>query len=181
MLWSNRNECRNGGVKKSCQALLQGVVEYLDAYQACVTEFGNSKQPPAKPVKWKPPSLNRYKINVDSAMFKEQCMASVGILIRDAEGQLIGACSRKLEVPLGAIEAEAKAVKLGLMFARDLSIQDFTLESDSLTLINALQDLSPPPSSVAALVFNSVAMSHSFICVDFSHVVVMAIGQPIYL
>ena len=97
-------------------------------------------------------------------------MAGVGILVRDAEGQLIGACSRKLEVPLGAIEAEAKAVKLGLMFARDLSIQDFTLESDSLTLINALQDLSPPPSSIVALVFSSVAMSHSFICVDFSHV-----------
>ena len=49
-------------------------------------------------------------------------MAGVGILIRDAKGQLIKACSRKLEVPLGAIEAEAKAVELGLMFARDLSI-----------------------------------------------------------
>ena len=137
-LWTNRNECRNGGAKKSCQALLQGAVEYLDAYQACVTKFGNSKQPPAKPVKWKPPSLNRYKINVDGAVFKEQRMASVGILIRDAKGQLIRACSRKLEVSLGAIEAKAKAVELGLMFARDLSIQDFTLESDSLTLINAL-------------------------------------------
>ena len=31
-LWSNRNGCSNGGVKKSCQALLQGAVEYLDAY-----------------------------------------------------------------------------------------------------------------------------------------------------
>ena len=113
-------------------------MEYLDAYQACVTEFGNSKQPPSKPVKWKPPSLNRYKINVDGAVFKEQRMAGVGILIRDAVGQLIGACSRNLEVPLGAIEAEAMVVELGLMFERDLSIQDFTLESDSLTLINAL-------------------------------------------
>ena len=71
---------------------------------------------------------------------------------------------------MGAIEVEANAVELGLMFARDLSIQNFTLESDSLTLINALQDLSPPPSSVAALVFSSVTMSHSFRCVDFSHV-----------
>ena len=51
VLWSNRNECRNGGVKKSCKALMQGAVEYLDAYQACVMEFGNSKQPPAEPVK----------------------------------------------------------------------------------------------------------------------------------
>ena len=71
-------------------------------------------------------------------MFKKQRMAGVGILIRDAEGQQIRACSRKLEVPLDAIEAEAKAVELGLMFARDLSIRDFTLESDSLMLINAL-------------------------------------------
>ena len=65
-------------------------------------------------------------------------MVGVGILIKDAEGQLIGACSRMLEVPLGAIEAEAMAVELGPMFEGDLSIQDFTLESDSLTLINAL-------------------------------------------
>ena len=62
----------------------------------------------------------------------------MGILIRDAEGHLIGACSRKIDAPLGAIEAEAMVVESGLMFERDLSIQDFTLESDSLTLINAL-------------------------------------------
>ncbi|XP_050247979.1 uncharacterized protein LOC126695321 [Quercus robur] len=147
-LWSNRNECRNRGVKKSCQALLQGALEYLDAYQACVVELGNPKQP----------------------VEPEHRLAGVGILIRDAEGHLIGACSKKLEAPLGAIEAEAKAVELGLLFARDLSIQDFTLESDSLMLINVLQDLSPPPSSVAALVYSLVAMSHSFRCVDFSYV-----------
>ena len=44
------------------------------------------------------------------------------------------------------------------------------LESDSLTLINALSDLSPPPSSVAALVYSLVATSYSFRCEDFSHV-----------
>ncbi|KAL0011402.1 hypothetical protein SO802_006510 [Lithocarpus litseifolius] len=69
-------------------------------------------------------------------MFKEQRMAGVGILIRDAEGHLIGACSKKLAAPLGAIEAEAKAVELGLLFAQDMSIQDFTLESDSLTCVD---------------------------------------------
>ena len=71
--WSNRNECRNSGGKKSCQALLQGALEYLDAYQACVVELGNLKQP-TEPAKWKPPSLDQYKINVDGAVFKELCM-----------------------------------------------------------------------------------------------------------
>ena len=51
-----------------------------------------------------------------------------------------------------------------------MSIQDFMLESDSLLLVNALRDLSPPPLSVAALVYSSIAVAHSFRCVGFTHV-----------
>ena len=36
----------------------------------------------------------------------------------------VGACSKKIEAPLGAIEAEAKASELGLQFAKDMSIHD---------------------------------------------------------
>ena len=68
---------------------------------------------------------------------------------------------KKIDAPLGAIEVEAKAVEMGLQFSKDMSIQDFTLESDSLSLVNALRDLSPPPLSVVA---------HSFRSVDFGHV-----------
>ncbi|XP_050263199.1 uncharacterized protein LOC126707515 [Quercus robur] len=97
-------------------------------------------------------------------------MAGVGILIRDAAGQMIDACSKKLDAPLGAMEVEAKAVELGLKFAKDMSIQDFTLEGDSLSLVNALRELSPPPLSVAALVYSSITVAHSFRHVDFAHV-----------
>lgn len=54
-IWSNRNECRNGGSKKSCQALLQGALEYLGEYQTCLVVSGSLKQP-AETVKWTPPS-----------------------------------------------------------------------------------------------------------------------------
>ncbi|XP_075640428.1 uncharacterized protein LOC142612197 [Castanea sativa] len=138
-------------------------------YQACLEAPVSPKQSTGT-VKWTPPSPTRYKINMDGAVNKEQQILGVVILIKDDEGRLIGACSKKIEAPLGAIDDEAKAAELGLLFAKDMSIQDFTLESDSLTLINALKDLSPPPSSIAALVYSSVAASHSFRCVDFSHV-----------
>ena len=167
-LWSNQNEHRHGGAKKSAQAVVQGALEYLVAYQACL-EDTDSKQPAAAVV-WTPPSPNRYKINVDGAVFKEQKMAGVGILIRDAAGQMIDACNKKLDAPLGAMEVEAKSVELGLKFAKDMSIQDFTLEGDSLSLVNALRELSPPPLSVAALVFSSITVAHSFRHVDFAHV-----------
>ena len=81
-----------------------------------------SLKQPAEAVVWTPPSPTHYKITVDRAVFKEQKMAGVGILIRDAMGQLIGAYSKRIGAPLGAIEGKAKVVELGLQFAKDMSI-----------------------------------------------------------
>ena len=47
-------------------------------------------------------------------MFTSQKMAGVGVLIQDAKGRLIGACSKKIMASLGAIEAESKAFEVGL-------------------------------------------------------------------
>lgn len=63
---------------------------------------------------WIPPPRNCYKINVDGAVFVAHKMASVGILIRDANGKVIEACSKKIMAPLGATEAEATTFEIGL-------------------------------------------------------------------
>ena len=34
MLWTNRDEVRNGGVKKSGQAVIHGALNYLGEYQS---------------------------------------------------------------------------------------------------------------------------------------------------
>ena len=83
---------------------------------------------------------------------------------------MIGACSKKFLAPLGAIEAEAKATELAMQMAKDLIIQEFILESDSQTLVNALKESLPPPIVVAAVVYNSLAASHEFFHVEFNHV-----------
>ena len=62
---------------------------------------------------WITPTYDRYKINVDGAVFALQKMAGVGVLIQDAKGRLIGA-SKKIIASLGAIEAESKAFEVGL-------------------------------------------------------------------
>ena len=92
------------------------------------------------------------------------------LVVRDSAGRIIGVFSKKIQAPLGALEAEAKAVEFGLHFARDMMIQEFVMESDSLTVINALKETSPPPSSIAAVVFGSLSDSHNFRQVVFSHV-----------
>ena len=59
-------------------------------------------------------------------------------------------------------------METGLQFAKDLLIHDFILESDSLLVTNALQELSPPPSSVAAIIYSSLLISKEFRQVEFS-------------
>ena len=55
-----------------------------------------------------------------------------------------------------------KAFEIGLQLAKDLLIQDFVLEGDSLILANAMKELSSPLSAIVALVYSSLAASHEF-------------------
>lgn len=68
---------------------------------------------------------------MNGAVFRDQKAAGVGVIVRDAEGTLIRACSKRIMAPLRAIEVEAKVLEFGLQFAKNLSIHEFTLESDS--------------------------------------------------
>lgn len=94
----------------------------------------------------------------------------MGVLIRNEEGNIIGALSKKIWAPLKVVEIEAKTVEVGLQFAKELSIQDFILEGDSLLVINTPKELSPPHSSVAAIISSSLLVSQEFRQVVFSRV-----------
>ena len=80
-----------------------------------------------------------YKANVDGAVFKEQLTAGLGVIIRDADGLVVGALSQQIYAPLGALEAEAKAMEAAVMFARDVGIQEIIFKGDSLQVHNFLK------------------------------------------
>ena len=167
-LWTSRNEVQTGGAKKNVRKIVDDALEYLAKYQVCVEE-------PNKPRSvqhecWKPPSLNKFKINIDGAVFASQKTTGVSVLVRDAAVKTIGALSKKIWASLKAIEVEVKAVETGLQFAKDLLIHDFILESDSLLLTNALKELSPPLPTMAAIIYYSLSISREFRQVEFSHV-----------
>ena len=72
--------------------------------------------------------------------------------------------------PLGAIAMEATALEAGMQFSRDVGIQEFILESDSLMLIRSITGLSSPPSSMASVVQGLLEFRGKFRKVSFSHV-----------
>ena len=45
------------------------------------------------PTRWTPPTTGVYKANVDSAVFRDQSTAGVGVLLQDDKGQVVGALS----------------------------------------------------------------------------------------
>ena len=114
-LWSNRNERRNGEVMKNATRIGSDALENLAEYQECVAEPVQRRDVQLE--FWKPPPKGVFKLNVDGAVFADQRAASVGALIRDEEGNVIGALSKKISAPLKAVEIEAKAVEVGLQFA----------------------------------------------------------------
>ena len=94
-----------------------------------------------------------YKVNVDGAIFKDQKEAGVGVVIWDPVGNFIASLSKKFRCPLGAIEVEAKAFKSGLEFPKNMDIQDFVLEGDSLNIVHALCGNSHAASMITTLIY----------------------------
>ena len=60
--------------------------------------------------------------------------------------------------------------KAGLMFSKDIGIQDFIIVGDVLIIHRALCEASTPPSFVAAIVQGMQELCREFRRVEFSHV-----------
>ena len=71
---------------------------------------------------------------------------------------------------MGIIEAKAKAFETSIIFAKKVGIKEFVLEGDSLTIVQALKECSPAPSSVFTLIYGMLAECSEFRNVSFSHV-----------
>ena len=170
VMWHNRNVIRHGGKRRSGAELVRWASLYMEEYKlATETLFGKARVIDGAR-SWTPPPEHVFKINVDGAVFADQKEVGVGVIIRDEKGRLEAALSKKLLVPLGAVEAEVVAYEQGLLFARDIGIHNFIIEGDSLIIHHALSEVSNPPSFVAAVVQGMQEMCREFLGVMFSHV-----------
>ena len=147
-IWKNRNDLRMGGKGRAGRTVLKNAIHLVEEFRAVNEAKTEHQMGPEATVSWKPPSHGFYKINLDGAVFLKNKQAGAGVIIRNEAGEVIAALSKKWKWPLGALEAEAKALEAGVEFARDVGISEAEFESDSLVLCNAVQGLISPPVSV---------------------------------
>ena len=87
-----------------------------------------------------PPSSQNFKANFDGVVFNNSHSASVGVIIRDRNGEVIEAKSKHIPLPNLVLEVEAMACKRAVKFAYEFSIQEVIFEGDSLTVIQAINN-----------------------------------------
>ena len=88
--------------------------------------------------RWSTPIFPHYKINFDGAVFSEQQVAGLGVMIRGCYGRVIAAMAEHIPVPICAEIVEALACQRALTFARELNISDLVSEGDAEIIIKSL-------------------------------------------
>ena len=76
----------------------------------------------------------------------------IGVVVRNDKGQLMGALSKLLPYPLGALETKAKAAEIGTTLAWELGLREVILEGDSQTVMTAIANHAPGPIQVHQLI-----------------------------
>ncbi|PON74128.1 hypothetical protein PanWU01x14_053380 [Parasponia andersonii] len=88
-----------------------------------------------------------YKMNVDTAINAQSrsvgvgaIIHSIGAILRNANGKIMAALAKKVTFTLLAKNVETKALVISLLWARDVGLNLQLLESDALTVVQALNN-----------------------------------------
>ena len=119
---------------------------------------------------WKPPPPGSFKVNVDGALFSKTKQSDMGVTVRYEEGNVIAAMSRKLDLPLGALETEAKALETGMKFAEEVGLRDVVFEGDSQLIINAIHSIEEAAASVKNIIHGVLRNAQCFRTFVFLHI-----------
>ena len=116
-----------------------------------------------------PPPPGYFKVNVDGAIFAKSNQSGVGVIVRNEDGNVVAAMCRKLDLPLGVLETEAKALEMGVAFAEEVGLRDVVFEADSQVLINAIHGTGEAASSVQNIIQGVLRRAQGFRTFDFLH------------
>ncbi|KAK9272861.1 hypothetical protein L1049_003239 [Liquidambar formosana] len=168
MMWNNRNWLLHEGKRMEPQQLIERANTLLQDF---IKIQGEGRTVGVKiSARWRPPTTGTYKVNVDGARFDDKKSVGLGVVVRDFEGQLIAAASKRMDGLFPPAQVEAVAMCFAMDFVRDQSLRSVIMEGDNLEVVRGINsygmDLSPVGLIIediqckAKTLFESVVFSH---------------------
>ncbi|XP_074351477.1 uncharacterized protein LOC141690587 [Apium graveolens] len=135
VVWNKRYSNVNRVVALAKQYLLQwkfAQVNYSNASSRCEVQGDGA-------ITWVRPQGNSIKVTVDAALFTDRNEYGVGLVARDAQGQVVAARTRCYMGMVAVEIAEAIAIREALSWIKDHDWQEVQLESDCLAAVQGIR------------------------------------------
>ncbi|KAL8149291.1 hypothetical protein AgCh_006337 [Apium graveolens] len=89
-------------------------------------------------VKWQPPEVLFYKLNVDASLYSGEFMFSLGLVVRDANGHFIVGKNMRFAGERSVMEAETLGVYEAINWVLSTGLHHVVIETDSQLVVHAL-------------------------------------------
>ncbi|CAI9756079.1 unnamed protein product [Fraxinus pennsylvanica] len=143
-IWNDRNALYHGRRIPSVQSQGEKMEEYLEEFQAIqlslkvpssemTNQFGVSRRR-----FWKSPPTDELILNTDAAVNIEEGVISIGAVIRNHRGEVMGSMGKVINGNYSPLTAEMLAIREGLEFAVESGLGVNIAETDSLLSVQTI-------------------------------------------
>ena len=117
---------------------------------------------------WSPPPPGVFKINVDGASSDLDGTSSIGVIIRDCNGETFAAFCKPFQSHYPAELVEVLALEQGILLAQNLQFTHVMFESDASNVINAIND-STLGTPFGHIIQDIIQAKETFVFCSFRH------------
>ena len=169
LIWSQRNTVVHGGKMKDPRWLNKRAWDYLNEFQQSQDQLNPQLQRSTTNT-WVAPTDPVYKLNFDAAIFKELNCSGVGVIIRNANGEVMAAMSAKGPPVEDSEVAETLACRKAMEFAIDAGFSELLIEGDNVAVMSSLSHGGPNLSRIGHVVQDIQWLATGLRWAQFSHV-----------
>ena len=166
-IWNHRNRLRLNEKGIETDRIFSMAKEYLLEFQLKLPK--PVPKPSKASIRWRPLVGELYKTNFDRAVFRESGEAGIGVVVRDAKGEVIAALAEKITFP-GTVEMlEALAARRAVKFVVELGISLSKFEGNLEVVHRALQAADRCHLSIGQIIKDILSIVGSLRTFSFSH------------
>ncbi|KAK3207114.1 hypothetical protein Dsin_021160 [Dipteronia sinensis] len=147
-VWQRRNNVLHGQLLLPDSDIWEWAISFMHDFQ----EFNKIKlqgQHVTRPSeRWQSPQEGVFKINIDAATRVRDGTSGIGVVIRDSHGHVRASLCQNLNANFQPQVAEALAILNGIDLAFENGFLPAVLESDALTVVNAISLKAVPHTEI---------------------------------